>query len=146
MAQYHGAIIVAGIGNGLEACDPPLYPGASANVIGVGVIDSVNSDKAENYLAHFALPHREHSSFGPTGDGRCKPDIVSPGNCLVADANSPARYQTTGSWSSFSTPIVAGTLALLVQKAKEEPNLAPAISPEGGNCVMKATPPLHTGS
>ena len=138
MAQYHGAIIVAGIGNGLESYDPPLYPGASANVIGVGVINSVNNDKAVNYLAHFALPYREHSSFGPTGDGRCKPDIVSPGNCLVADANSPASYQTTGNWSSFSTPIVAGTLALLVQKAKEDPNLAPAISPEGGNCVMKA--------
>jgi hypothetical protein len=138
MAQHHGAIIVAGIGNGLEAYDPPLYPGASANVIGVGIIDSVNNDKAENYLAHFALPYREHSSFGPTADGRCKPDIVSPGNCLVADANSPGQYQKTGSWSSFSTPIVAGTLGLLVQKAKEEPNLAPAISPEGGNCVMKA--------
>jgi subtilisin family serine protease len=138
MAQHHGAIVIAGIGNGLEACDPPLYPGASANVIGVGVIDSVNNDNAENYLAHFALPHREHSSSGPTEDGRCKPDIVSPGNCLVADANLPSQYQKAGNWSSFSTPIVAGTLALLVQKAKEEPNLAPAISPEGGNCVMKA--------
>jgi hypothetical protein len=89
-------------------------------------------------LNHFALAYPEHSSFGPTADGRCKPDIVAVGNCLAADDSEPNRYEATGSWSSFSTPIVTGTISLLVQKAKAEPRLSIAVSPRGGNCVMKA--------
>ncbi len=138
LAERYGLIVVAGIGNGSNVHDPLLYPAASANVIGVGVVDSVNSEDLATNLAHFALAYPEHSSFGPTSDGRCKPDIVAPGNCLAADANEPNGYEATGNWSSFSTPIVAGTIGLLVQKAKEDPNLSLAVSPEGGNCVIKA--------
>ena len=138
LAEQYGLIVVAGIGNGIDAHDPPLYPGASANVIGVGVVDSVNTANLATNLAHFALAYPEHSSFGPTADGRCKPDIVAPGNCLAADINAPNRYEPMGSWASFSTPIVAGAIGLLVQKAKQDPNLSLAVSPEGGNCVIKA--------
>jgi len=88
--------------------------------------------------ANFALAYPEHSSTGPTGDGRCKPDIVAPGNCLVAALNEPNSYEPTGNGSSFSTPVVAGAIGLLVQKAKEIPDLSPAVSPNGGNCVIKA--------
>ena len=138
MAEQYGLIVVAGIGNGSNVYDPLLYPGAGANVIGVGVVDSVDTENLATNLAHFSLAYPEHSSLGPTADGRCKPDIVAPGNCLAADANNPNRYEPTGNWSSFSTPIVAGTIGLLVQKAKEDPNLSPAVAPDGGNCVMKA--------
>ncbi|GAH50662.1 unnamed protein product, partial [marine sediment metagenome] len=138
LAEQYGLIVVAGIGNGIDAQDPPLYPGASANVIGVGVVDSVNTANLATNLAHFALAYPEHSSFGPTADGRCKPDIVAPGNCLAADINAPNRYEPMGSWASFSTPIVAGAIGLLVQKAKQDPNLSLAVSPKGGNCVIKA--------
>jgi hypothetical protein len=138
MAEHYGLIIVAGIGNGSAAQDPPLYPGASANVIGVGVVDCVNTDNLVASLTHFSLAYPEHSTFGPTADGRCKPDIVAPGHCLAADVDEPNRYQPMGSWSSFSTPIVAGTVGLLFQKAKQDPNLSLAVSPHGGNCVIKA--------
>jgi hypothetical protein len=138
MAEQDGIIVVAGIGNGSNAYDPLLYPGAGANVIGVGVVNSVNTENLATKLAHFSLVYPEHSSLGPTAEGRCKPDIVAPGNCLAADANNPNRYEPTGNWSSFSTPIVAGTIGLLVQKAKEDPNLSSAVAPAGGNCVMKA--------
>ena len=138
MAEQDGIIVVAGIGNGSNAYDPLLYPGAGANVIGVGVVNSVNTENLATKLAHFSLVYPEHSSLGPTADGRCKPDIVAPGNCLAADGNDPNRYKPTGNWSSFSTPIVAGTIGLLVQKAKEDLNLSSAVAKEGGNCVMKA--------
>lgn len=138
MAEQDGIIVVAGIGNGSNAYDPLLYPGAGANVIGVGVVNSVNTENLATKLAHFSLAYPENSSVGPTADGRCKPDIVAPGNCLAADANDPSRYEPTGDWSSFSTPIVAGTIGLLVQKAKEDQNLSSAVAREGGNCVMKA--------
>jgi hypothetical protein len=138
LAEQAGITVVAGIGNGFNACDPVLYPGAGANVIGVGVINSVRSEDAPTALSHFALAYPLFSSQGPTGDGRCKPDIVAPGNCLIAGHNEPNLYQPAGNWSSFATPIVAGTAALLVQKANENPSLALALSPEGGNCVIKA--------
>lgn len=136
--EHYGIIVVAGIGNGTHVYDPVLYPGAGANVIGVGVVDSVNTGDPATDLANFALSYPEHSSSGPTGNGRCKPDIVAPGNCLAAVADRPDGYEPTGSWSSFSTPVVTGAIGLLVQKAKDEPALAPAVSPKGGNCVIKA--------
>jgi len=138
LAEHHGQIIVAGIGNGLNAKDPILYPGAGANAIGVGVLASVDTKNLATNLARFALAYPEHSSFGPTADGRCKPDIVAPGNLLAADTNEHNRYEPTGDWSSFSTPTVAGAIGLLVQKAKQDPNFSLSISPEGGNCVVKA--------
>ncbi|MHC4482067.1 MAG: S8 family serine peptidase [Planctomycetota bacterium] len=138
LAEQYGLIVVAGIGNGLNVNDPLLYPGAGANVIGVGVVDSVSTENLATNLGHFALAYPEHSSFGPTADGRCKPDIVAPGNCLAADDNEPNRYEPTGNWSSFSTPVVAGAIGLLVQKANQDPDLNSAVSPTGGNCVIKA--------
>lgn len=138
LAETYGTIIVASIGNGADSHNPVLYPAAGANVIGVGVVDSVNTEDLVTNLAHFALAYPEHSSPGPTGNGRCKPDLVAPGNCLAAEVNEPNLYEPTGNWSSYSTPIVAGAVGLLVQKAKEDPDLSLAISPDGGNCVMKA--------
>jgi hypothetical protein len=138
LVERYGLIVVAGIGNGLDVNDPVLYPGAGANAIGVGVVDSVNTEDPATNLSHFALAYPRHSSFGPTTDGRCKPDIVAPGNCLAADGNDPNSYKATGDYSSFSTPIVAGTIGLLLQKAKADPNLSPAVSQDGASCVIKA--------
>jgi len=138
LAEHYGTIVIAGIGNGDDASHPVLYPGAGGNVIGVGVVDSVNSDDSATNLAHFALAYPEHSSIGPTANGRSKPDIVAPGNCLAAELNDPDGYEATGDWSSFSTPVVAGAVGLLVQKAKQDPALSSAVSAEGGNCVIKA--------
>ena len=134
LIQRDGLIVAAGIGNGTDVYDPVLYPGASANVIGVGVIDSVSIDGEDR----FALPSTEHSSSGPTVDGRCGPDIVAPGSFAVPDANSASGYSITGDWSSFATPVVSGTIGLLMQKAKSQPSLEDAAAKEGGNCVMRA--------
>ncbi|MCK5641775.1 MAG: S8 family serine peptidase, partial [Gammaproteobacteria bacterium] len=138
LAERDGTIVVAGIGNGSDVYDPVLYPGASSNVIGVGVVDSVRSDRIGRGLSDFSLPYPEHSSCVPTVDLRCKPDLVAPGNCLVPDSNSLADYTVTGDWSSFAAPVVAGTVSLLVQKAKSDPSLALATPAEGGNSVIKA--------
>ena len=138
LVEQKGLIFVAGIGNGADALDPPLYPAAGANIIGVGVVDSVDAQDIAARLANFALARPEHSSYGPTGSGRCKPDIVAPGNCLVAEANDPNGYTAAGDFSSFATPVVAGTIGLLIQKAQLDPALAPAVSGKAQNCVIKA--------
>jgi len=138
LAESYGIVVVASIGNGADSHAPVFYPGAGANVIGVGVVDSVNTEDLATNLANFALAYPEHSSTGPTDNGRCKPDIVAPGNYLAAELNEPNRYEPTGNWSSFSAPVVAGAVGLLVQKARENPDLSPAVSPDSGNCVIKA--------
>jgi hypothetical protein len=138
MAQRYGKTIVVGIGNGSKSYDPPLYPGAGSNIIGVGVVQSLNTGNPADGLSHFALVYPEYSSQGPTSDGRCKPDIVAPGNCLAAAADEPNLYKPTGDWSSFSTPIVAGAAGLVFEEASAEPDLQLATSAEGGNCVIKA--------
>jgi hypothetical protein len=137
MAQQYGLTAVIGIGNGSNASDPPLYPGAGSNVIGVGVVKSINTADAAAGLSRFALVYPEYSSKGPTSDGRSKPDIVAPGNCLAAVTGEPNLYAPTGTWSSFATPLVAGAAGLLVQQASADPNLQLATSRDGGNCVIK---------
>jgi len=139
MCQEQGLLVVGAIGNGSDVADPVLYPAAGANAIGVGVVDSVQSSDVNVSLSHFSLTQPEHSSFGPSADLRCKPDIVAPADCLIASVDKPNQYEAAGNWSSFSMPVVAGTLGMLVQKAKADPNLSMALpSTKGGNCVLKA--------
>jgi hypothetical protein len=77
-AVQYGVLFVSGAGNG-----GPVYPAATCyNGIGVGVYPG-------------------SSSYGPTSDGRSKPDIVSPGSSVT----------------SFSTPYVSGAAAVLLQAA-----------------------------
>ena len=137
-AEHEGLIVVASIGNGANAANPTFYPGAGANTIGVGLVSSVNTEDAATNLAHFSLAYPEQSSWGPTDDGRCKPDLIAPGNCLVADTADEVSYVTAGNWSSFSTPVAAGTVGLLVQAARRDRRLENALAPEGRNCAMKA--------
>jgi Subtilase family/Dockerin type I domain len=138
LVEKTGLVTVAGIGNGTEVDDTLLYPAASSNVIGVGVIDSVICTNTAKTLGNFSIPFPEHSSCGPTYDQRAKPDIVAPGNCLAPLSDGQDQYDITGDFTSFATPIVSGTTALLIQKAKEEPGLQAALSNNNANCVIKA--------
>ena len=138
LVEQYGLIVVAGIGNGTDVHDSILYPGASANVIGVGVVDTITSGDAVADISDFYIARPEHSSTGPTADMRCKPDIVAPGNCFAAGITDTNSYELTGNWSSFSAPIVAGTVSLLLQKARQQRESGYEIFQSGGNCVIKA--------
>lgn len=130
MIENYGFLVVAAIGNGTEAYDLPLYPAAGANVLAVGVADSNGT------LFSFGAPDANHSTMGPTLDGRCKPDIIAPGNCLVAASDN--TYNASGDFSSFAAPVVTGVASMLIQKAKSDPNLQIAASGFSGNCVLKS--------
>jgi subtilisin family serine protease len=107
-------IHVFAVGNaGGNTCSP--YPagfytvlrayGASKNVITVG-----NFSQATMSLA-------AGSSRGPVADGRIKPEVVAPGDGLVATG---ANYTYTAfGGTSGSTPSVSGTLALLYERYRQ---------------------------
>ncbi len=76
--------------------------GCAKNIVTVGAIDDVNLPTA-------------FSGFGPTDDGRIKPDIVADGNSLYSSlAGDPNDYGYL-SGTSQAAASAAGAAALLVQ-------------------------------
>jgi len=132
VATEKDLLVVASVGNGTDAYTPkPLYPGAGSNVLGVGVVDvAANGD--------FTIPKPNHSSIGPTEDQRCKPDIVAPGTALVPAAENENGYELKTNWSSLAAPIIAGTAALLKQKAMTDDALKNDFNQPGKSLLLKA--------
>ena len=106
-----GKMVVASAGNngknGAYTSEPHSIgsPGSAPQVITVGAVD--NSKK----LALF-------SSEGPTYGWEAKPDIVAPG-VSVPVAKLGGGY-SVASGTSFSTPLVSGTIALLISTLKQK--------------------------
>jgi len=79
------------------------YIGAPADGFNVFTIGAVNPDGS---YANF-------SSTGPTYDGRVKPNVVAQGSGTVLASSSGGIF--TGNGTSFSSPIIAGMTACLMQ-------------------------------
>ncbi|HZL84341.1 MAG TPA: S8 family serine peptidase [Candidatus Krumholzibacteria bacterium] len=103
MAVARGIVVVNAVGNdGLFTAPNTLYaPSDGDSVISVGAVDRNG--------VHSIL-----SSYGPTADGRTKPDVLAEGiGTFMAQANNPMLYGT-GSGTSAACPLVAGVAALLI--------------------------------
>ncbi len=72
------------------------------------------------------------SSRGPTYDGRIKPDLVACGVQTTTLNPNNSQTITSGTGTSFSTPIVAGACAVVL-------SANPALSPMQLMGIMKAT-------
>lgn len=87
----------------------PTY-GNAKNIITVGAVSKVAS-----YTGPQSVQMSSFSSWGPTDDGRIKPDLVAPGvNIFSTSAQSDEAY-TSLNGTSMATPAVTGSLALLQQ-------------------------------
>jgi len=115
-----GFIVCAAAGNQGPGRSSITVPGTSPKVITVGSSDDnqavqVMGERKANY-----------SGRGPTLSCVCKPEVVAPGaylvSCNAGWRRKGAKAYTTKSGTSMATPVVSGSLALLLSKERSLSN------------------------
>ncbi len=118
---------------GTTGYDTLPYNATAKNIIVVGAVNDVPS-----YTGPASVTMSSFSGWGPTDDGRIKPDLVANGVSLTSSiASSDAAYEVM-SGTSMSSPNATGSAALVINHYK---NKYSGSSPE--NYVLK-TLLLHT--
>ena len=116
-APYYTMVWAAGndrsdVGDGSKPPDGPygiIGPyGVSKNVITVGAITGFDA-----YVDQSSIVMSDFSSWGPTDDGRIKPDIVADGVNVFSTSSSGVESYTSLSGTSMAAPNVTGSLAVL---------------------------------
>ena len=120
-AFARGVVVVNSAGNaGFNAAHHTL--GAPADAFGalaIGAVDSLGTRVG-------------FSSVGPTPDGRIKPDLAAQGlGVKAASSRFPSGYSSVAG-TSFSCPLTAGAVALIVQAH-------PDYTPEQVGFVLRST-------
>ena len=110
-----GLVVVVAAGNNGPGRMTVTTPGISRKVITVGCSDDY---KEVNVMGRHMV---DYSGRGPTGACICKPEIIAPGAGIVSCCNKPGEYSAK-SGTSMSTPMVAGAVALLLEKYPQMTN------------------------
>lgn len=108
IAFSRGMIVVNSAGNsGNNAWHYIGAPADASSVLSIGAVDALG------VIASF-------SSYGPTADGRIKPDVCAQG-ADVYIINSSGNIATSNG-TSFSSPVLAGVIACLWQAFPDKTN------------------------
>lgn len=103
-----GMILVNAAGNeGNNSWKYIIAPADAKSVLAVGAVN------ASKIIANF-------SSFGPTADGRIKPDVLAHGQAVYVI--NAAGNMVTSDGTSFASPVMAGVVACFWQKNPTKTN------------------------
>jgi len=83
------------------------------NVLVIGAVSAVT-----NYTSPSSVVMSSFSSWGPTDDGRIKPDVVGCGVSVYSTTSTSNTAYSTLSGTSMASPNVTGTLTLIQQHYK----------------------------
>jgi len=110
--SYDAALHPPGDGVYKNGFDTISYNGVAKNVLTVGAVsDAVSGGVRAPNLITSTL---SFSSWGPTDDGRVKPDLVANGYKLKSTSPSADNDYASMSGTSMASPNAAGTAQLLV--------------------------------
>ncbi len=90
--------------------------GSAKNILTVGAVNKIGSTNTNNGWTQISdVVMSSFSGWGPTDDGRIKPDVVSPGVSLYSTSDAGNTQYTTLSGTSMATPAASGSLLLVQQ-------------------------------
>lgn len=113
VVSYDPAIHPAGDGNYRGGFETIGFRALAKNIVTVGSVnDAVTNGTRDPSKATIS----SFSSWGPTDDGRIKPDLVANGAGLYSSLNTNNTAYGSYSGTSMSSPNACGTAALLVQQ------------------------------
>ena len=100
--NWVNSTVVRNVDGGVTGYDCISAYGVSKNVLTVGAVN------AQQAMSSF-------SGWGPTDDGRIKPDIVAKGVGVYSTYNSHSTAYGNMNGTSMATPMVSGAIGLLLQ-------------------------------
>lgn len=106
--------IVRDLDGGSQGYDCISYMGVAKNILTVGSVNDITS----GYTQPSSVVMTSYSGWGPTDDGRIKPDVVGNGqdvySCIATSSTAYATYLGT----SCSVANISGSIGLLLQNRK----------------------------
>ncbi len=85
------------------------------NILTVGAVNKIGGNTGNGWTQTSDVVMSSFSGWGPTDDGRIKPDIVAPGVSMKSSISTGTTNYDVYQGTSMATPAVSGSLLLIQQ-------------------------------
>ena len=112
LAVARGIVVVTSAGNTRNVPELGEWQGHLSLPADARRVIAVGGTTPDDEVADF-------SAFGPTADGRIKPDVVAPGDYIYSAIPGTSDEYDRGRGTSFAAPLISGVAALLLEAHPE---------------------------